>query len=282
MEKEIRTICYDKELRLEAYRFKGIVQPFPNHFHEYYVIGFVEEGERMLSCKSREYTIGKGDILLFQPGDNHSCVQCGGGTFDYRGFNITKETMMNLMKEVTGEQMLPGFTKSVVQDSELICYLRELHQAVMNDRMELEKEESLLFMISLLTIRYGKPFNGCIPECREELEKICSFIQERYAERIDLEQLCQYAGLSKSTLLRSFAKGKGVTPYRYLQSIRVNEAKKLLEQRKSPIEAAMQTGFADQSHFTNAFHMFLGLSPGSYREIFLEQQEENQEKKYEE
>lgn len=42
MRKEIKTVVYDDELRLEAYRFEGVVQPFPNHFHEYYVIGFVE------------------------------------------------------------------------------------------------------------------------------------------------------------------------------------------------------------------------------------------------
>ena len=44
MQKEIRTICYDDDLHLEAYRFEGIVQQFPNHFHDYYVIGFIEAG----------------------------------------------------------------------------------------------------------------------------------------------------------------------------------------------------------------------------------------------
>ena len=74
MKKEIRTVVYDDELRIEAYRFEGIVQPFPNHFHEHYVIGFIENGERCLSCKNQEYTIKKGDIVLFNPGDNHACV----------------------------------------------------------------------------------------------------------------------------------------------------------------------------------------------------------------
>lgn len=53
MKKEVRTVVYDDELHIEAYRFEGIVQPFPNHFHEYYVIGFMEDGERVLSCKTR-------------------------------------------------------------------------------------------------------------------------------------------------------------------------------------------------------------------------------------
>ena len=78
MKKEIRTVVYDDELHIEAYRFEGIVQPFPNHFHEYYVIGFVEEGQRVLSCKSKEYIIDKGSIVIFNPGDNPaSATKCG-------------------------------------------------------------------------------------------------------------------------------------------------------------------------------------------------------------
>ena len=74
MKKETRTAVYDNELRLEAYRFEGIAQPFPNHVHEHYVIGLVESGQRILSCQNKEYTIEKGSIVLFNPGDNHACV----------------------------------------------------------------------------------------------------------------------------------------------------------------------------------------------------------------
>ena len=86
---------------------------------------------------------------------------------------------------------------------------------------------------------------------------------------IYLDQICHLEGLSKSTLLRAFTKSKGVTPYSYLQNIRIGEAKKLLEQGLPPVEAALQTGFSDQSHFTNYFNRYIGLAPGVYREIFL-------------
>ena len=120
MKKEIRTVVYDDELRIEAYRFEGIVQPFPNHFHEHYVIGFVENGERCLSCRNKEYTIEQGSVLLFNPGDNHACVQSDNGTLDYRGFNISKEVMLDLSEEVTGKRQLPGFPRNVVCDEELL------------------------------------------------------------------------------------------------------------------------------------------------------------------
>ena len=269
MKKETRTVVYDDELRLEAYRFEGTQRPFPNHFHEYYVIGFVESGERCLSCKNNEYAIQKGNVLLFNPGDNHACVQNDGGTLDYRGFNISKEVMLDLTEEVTGKRELPGFSENVFFDEEVICYLHPLHEMVMKGLCDFGKEENLLLLISMLIQRYGQPFENCIPECREEIEKACRFMEQHFAERIYLDQICRYAGLSKSTLLRAFTKSKGVTPYSYLENIRIGEAKKLLEQGFPPIEAALRTGFSDQSHFTNYFNRFIGLSPGVYREIFL-------------
>ena len=240
----------DDDLHLEAYRFEGIVQPFPNNFHDYYVIGFIEAGTRCLSCKNKEYTIGQGNILLFNPNDNHSCVQCDGGTLDYRGLNIPKETMLSLAEEITGQRELLGFSENVIKNDELNHYLHSLHQVIIE--------------------QYGQPFENCIPECSEEIENACVFMSEHFAEHITLENLCKCSGLSKSTLLRAFTKSKGVTPYRYLQTIRIGKAKELLEKGVSPIDAAIQTGFSDQSHFSNFFNMFIGLSPAAYRRIFKE------------
>lgn len=270
MEKEVRTVVFDEILRIEAYRFEGTRQPFPNHFHEHYVIGFVEAGERSLSCRNRDYRIRRGDVVLFNPGDNHACTQADGGTLDYRGLNISKEVMLELAEEVTGKGELPGFSKNVICNGEVICYLHPLHEMVMQGISDLGKEENLLLLLSALIQNYGQPFERCIPECRQEIEKACRFMEQHFSERISLEQICRQIGLSKSTLLRAFTKSKGITPYRYLETIRINEAKKMLSDGVSPLETAIRTGFSDQSHFTNYFTSFIGIAPGVYREIFLE------------
>lgn len=204
-------------------------------------------------------------------------MQSDDGTLDYRGFNITKEIMLNLAEEVTGRRELPGFSKNVIFDEEVTCCLHPLHELIMKGSCEFGKEENLLLLISLLIQRYGQPFESCIPECREEIEKACDFMEQHFADRIYLDQICRYAGLSKSTLLRAFTKSKGVTPYSYLENIRIGKAKKLLERGIPPIEAAMQTGFSDQSHFTNYFNRFIGLAPGLYRDIFLEKESTKEE-----
>lgn len=278
MQKEERTIVYDHALCIEAYCFEGIVQPFPNHFHEHYVIGFVEEGERCLSCRNKEYMISQGNIVLFNPGDNHACVQSDNGTFHYCGLNIGKEVMLDLIEEITGKRELSGFSQNVLYDDQAICFLRPLHKMIMNgNNSDFDKEERLLLLLGYLIQNYGEPFENCIPECRTEIEKACVFMEQHYNERIRLDQLCQSIGLSKSTLLRAFLKSKGITPYRYLETVRINEAKKLLSKGVSPRETAVMTGFFDQSHLTNYFVDFIGITPAAYRDIFFKERKRNEE-----
>ena len=97
---------------------------------------------------------------------------------------------------------------------------------------------------------------------------MCAYLEERYAEAVSLDQLGGIAGLSKYHLLRSFTKQKGISPYRYLETIRIARARKLLEQNVPQIEVALQTGFADQSHFSRFFKRLIGVTPRQYADIF--------------
>ena len=92
-----KVICYDTQLQLEAYTFTGVSQNFPNHFHDYYVIGLIEAGERHLVVNQQEYIIGPGDLLTFNPYDKHSCEEISSGRLTYRCFNLQKEKMGHIM-----------------------------------------------------------------------------------------------------------------------------------------------------------------------------------------
>ncbi|MNP58738.1 HTH-type transcriptional activator RhaS [compost metagenome] len=93
-------------------------------------------------------------------------------------------------------------------------------------------------------------------------------MESHYAENITLNHLIELTGLSKFRLLRLFTKEKCISPYRYLETIRINQAKRLLEHGILPVEVAFQTGFSDQSHFTNFFKKLIGLTPKQYMGIF--------------
>lgn len=269
MTKEIRTVKFDTELKVEVYHFQGIMQKFSNHFHEYYVIGFIESGSRHLSCKNKEYTIEPGDLLLFNPGDNHTCEQIDGKTLDYRCINIQPEIMSKAVFEITGKDYLPYFTTSVVFHSEMVAPLKNLHQVIMQEEKDFRKEEMFYLLLEQLIEEYTEqemPLRKS--EQSTEAKAICEFLEKNYRKNITLDDLSNLTGLSKYYLLRTFTKQKGISPYSYLETIRIDKAKKLLEQGVLPIDVALQTGFTDQSHFSNFFKKFIGLTPKQYMNIF--------------
>ncbi len=268
---EIRTVCYDTDLKIEAYRFEGIMQKFPNHFHDYYVIGFIENGQRYLLCNNKEYIINPGDITIFNPRDIHTCEQVDGKTLDYRCINIQSDIMLRTVFEITGRKYLPHFTQAVLYHSEIATSLRELHLMILNKETDFKKEELFLLLIEQLIREYSDTILAQnVIETAPEIKAACDYLESNYAKTITLDDLSSLVGLSKYHFLRSFTKQNGISPYSYLETIRISNAKKLLEKGIRPIEVAFQTGFNDQSHFTNFFKKLIGLTPKQYMRIFMD------------
>lgn len=97
---EHKTVVFDRTLHFELFDFKEIRQPFAEHFHDYYVIGTISKGCRILFCNQEEFHVNAKDIVLFNPGDIHSCHQCDDGGLDYCGINLTKEVIRRLAFEI--------------------------------------------------------------------------------------------------------------------------------------------------------------------------------------
>lgn len=263
-----RSVRFDNELKIEAYQFTGIMQKFPNHFHECYVIGFVESGRRHLTCKNKDYIIDAGDLVMFNPLDNHACHQATGKPLDWRSIGINEDIMRESAGQITGRDYSPKFTSTVAYRSEAVSLLRKLHDLIMDQRADFEKEEIFFFLLEHLIREYTEPAQENLSAVSEEIQKACAYMEDSFAELITLDDLSKLSGSNKYTLLRNFTKQRGVTPYQYLVTIRIGEAKKLLEKGVDPLDAAMQTGFADQSHFTRFFKKLIGLTPRQYRDIF--------------
>lgn len=268
MEQEIRSICYDRDLKIEAYRFQGMLQSFPNHFHEHYVIGYIDAGKRQLSCKNKKYIIGPGDLIFLNPRDNHTCEPVDDHAYDYRCINIKTDIMNKVVSEIFGKENLPYFVQPVIYQCEQIELMKDLHIAIMEEQAHFKKEETFLFLMEQLIKNNTETLLAEADHFDADIQAVCDYLNLHYSERITLNELSELVNLNKYSLLRNFTKLLGITPYRYLETIRINEAKKLLENGVGPIEAAMSTGFSDQSHFTNYFKEFIGLTPKQYQNIF--------------
>lgn len=269
MKNEIRTINYDQELQIEAYRFQGVQQKFPNHFHEYYVIGFIEKGERSLLCNEQEYIITPGDILVFNPGDTHTCQQISEEALDYRCLNINPDIMKKAVFEILGTEILPVFSLNVLFHSDLAQPLRELHQMITEKERDFQKEEVFFFLLEqLMREASDTKLNSPLEEPTAEIKAVCDYLEQNYADTITLEKLSSVTGLSKYYLLHCFTRQKGISPYSYLETVRISKAKQLLEQGETSTDVAFMTGFHDQSHFSNYFKKLIGLTPRQYSLIF--------------
>lgn len=264
-----KQIIFDKVLDIEQYTFNQLEQPFPNHFHNYYVIGIIENGQRHLICNDKKCIINKDNIIIFNPRDSHGCTQSSNEKFIYKALNINTDVMEKTVSEITEKYKKPLFSQNIIYNEEIYNMLLTLHRMIINGGDEFEKEELFFIIISELI----KNYSNVDKELKDnfiDTDNICKYLEENYYKKISLDKICVKYNLSKSTILRNFSKHKNITPYRYLQAVRIEKAKILLKEGISPAETALRTGFYDQSHFTNCFAAFIGLTPTSYSAIFKE------------
>jgi AraC-like DNA-binding protein len=97
------------------------------------------------------------------------------------------------------------------------------------------------------------------------LRSVMGYMHDHVAEHIALDELSRVAGASRFRFLRLFRASTGMTPMKYLESCRIELARKLLrEGNRSMAEIAIAVGFADQSHFVKRFRRHTGCTPGQY------------------
>jgi PAS domain S-box-containing protein len=95
-----------------------------------------------------------------------------------------------------------------------------------------------------------------------------------YAEPHSVADFAAKVGLSVSQFNRQFKRKFHTTPRSYLTNVRINAACQLLVSTDRPIsEIALQTGFYDQSHFSNQFARLRGMAPSQYRRKYAAPQD---------
>ena len=270
---EQRHIYYDKDLQIEAYNLSGIVQKFPVHFHEFYVIGFMEGGKRHLWCRNQEYDTQRGDVILFNPRETHNGAPVAGEVLDYRAINVPVDVMDKAVKEITGKHIHLQFKDTLIPQAELALSIRELYDVIVSQSSLLVREEAFYFLIEQLLEEHMVPVEAS-RELTEAVKAMKEYLDTHYEESISLDTLSKISKMSRYQLLRLFTREVGVSPYRYLQSIRIAKAKRLLEQGEAIGKLALDCGFSDQSHFTNYFKSFIGITPKQYQSIFTQKRSE--------
>lgn len=100
------------------------------------------------------------------------------------------------------------------------------------------------------------------------VERVRLYLQEHYAEGLDLERLAEIARVTPPHLIRLFRKHLHTTPVRYLWRLRLNEGLRMLRETGFSVsEVAYGCGFQSPFHFSRLVKNETSLSPKSYREL---------------
>jgi transcriptional regulator GlxA family with amidase domain len=95
------------------------------------------------------------------------------------------------------------------------------------------------------------------------------WIAEHYDERAPVNAMILLSGLPERSFKRRFQQATGLSPLQYVHTLRIEEAKQMLEAGDEPIERiAVEVGYEDAGFFSRLFLRNVGLTPAQYRRRF--------------
>jgi AraC-like DNA-binding protein len=239
---------------------------FVRHSHDYFVIGYVETGVQAYSYRGARHFTAAGQVFLVNPGEVHTgeaATPCG---YVYRTVYPRPALVEQVAEDVTGRRRLPFFKEAVIRDRVVGRQLKAFHREIATGGSRLATESLLVEALGRLIVRYADKPTAYANASRERsaVRRVREYIDANFAGNPSLSTLAGIAGLSRFHLARVFENEAGIPPHTYLEMVRTERARRLLDAGGSLVEVALAVGYADQSHLTHRFKRVLGITPGQY------------------
>jgi AraC-like DNA-binding protein len=234
---------------------------FPRHSHEQLGVGVMFSGAHRSWSGVGHVEANAGDVIMVNPGEMHDGTPLGGRPREWRMLYFDPAVVTRLV-EAEGAAGIE-IVRPAVSDRRLAIRFAELFTSVTDERPDrLLFEENLLRLIMRVSRCHGlRPLRR---EPSPRVKKALARIDADPTSPLQLADLAQLAGTSRFQLLRGFVRDVGATPHAYQVQRRVHIARRLLANGRPIAEAAIDAGFADQSHMTRAFVRQFGVTPGRY------------------
>jgi AraC family transcriptional regulator len=123
-----------------------------------------------------------------------------------------------------------------------------------------------VYLLNRYAVRRYAPvaYRGGLPGYR--LKRVLDYIGDNLGEDLSLGQLAAVAGMSQHYFAELFKESTGQTPHRYVLRQRIERAKNnVARENFNIIEAGIDAGFPNPSHFARIFRKFVGTSPSQFR-----------------
>lgn len=256
------------------------------HYHSFYEIIYVLEGEYSSMLENQTYHMKKGDMLLIDCNVMHKYH------FIEKKHDSSKRIILWVTREMlqglSGEEMdlsacfrgqsSRAYHFPIYYEEMLRGYLLKL---VMEDLPDVPSPEAkqvldrgyltLFFVyLNMLCSRREYGFSRENTVFHPMVEQVADYIERHISEGISVEELARQVHMSKYYFLRKFKEQTGVTVHNFVLNKRLIQASEELLQGNNMTQVWQNAGFADYSSFLRNFKRAFGISPGKYRAWVLE------------
>ncbi|MDF1633949.1 AraC family transcriptional regulator [Mycoplana sp. MJR14] len=237
---------------------------FGRHTHDQFGIGVIVRGAQKSLSGRGLVEAEAGDVITVNPGEVHDGAPLGERGRAWRMLYFDPTALTGPIRALTdGNPDCAELTRPVLRDPASAAHFLTLFRAMTDPHgghSEIEGAENLLLLLS----RFIEPRDRMRPRVPRAIDRARARIDDDPAAPLSLAELAAIGGISQFQLLRGFAKATGLTPHAYLVQRRLQQARRMIADGAPLANAAIASGFSDQSHMTRLFVRAYGMSPGVY------------------
>jgi AraC-like DNA-binding protein len=246
---------FEARLRRLAYR---------RHRHDTYAISLTELGVQAFTYRGATHVSTPGQVVVLhpdEPHDGHAGTEAG---FGYRQLYIEPAMIFAATCALgDGVGFLPFVRQPVTMNPTLAAAIRS---AFSPDRESLAIDDVLLGVAAGLLAADRSNARAPLPRRVDvtAVDRARQFLDAETTRVVSSSELEGVTGLTRYELARQFRAFVGTSPYRYSLMRRLASARRQIAQSRPLVDVALETGFADQAHFTRRFTDAFGITPGQY------------------
>lgn len=260
-EDNIKIINFLKTLKLNQIKFlacsqtgKKSVWVENKHSHQYFEFIYFRNAKAQIDVPMGRLDLVPYDVVIYPPGITHH---------EHPDLAYPQEIICIAAYIDTTDTLPTAF-----QFSDIGGTLGWLFEQSYKEYFKKEEgyESMIATYIKAIVLHAIKSLQSNKIETLDILNTCIRFIHEHFHESLSMAQLSAISCVSESYISRLFQKSLGMSPMRYLNSVRIDISKKLLLDCSLSInEIATKVGFNDPLYFSRVFRKFTGNSPTKYR-----------------
>ena len=249
--------------RIEAF-FSG--HAYELHRHDTYAMGLTLYGVQCFDYRGNRADSVPGNVMIIHPDEPHNGRAGTEEGFLYRMLYLEPRFVLDALGYRQGH--LPVIRTAVLDDprirTALIVALGDLDSPL----EDLQTDQILISLAEALA-SYDRSVRKrpVTAVCKAAVNRARELLDVHWSEVVSSEMLEDATGLDRYTVARHFRSLCGTSPYRYLVSRRLGEARSMIANGEPLTETAVRCGFSDQSHMNRQFKSAFGVTPGKWRTL---------------